>query len=93
MVNATAEGSDQDRDQVPTVEPPETKGLGWGGTRCNPETRAEFSRKGKSTGIKAALALRRAFPILSTMRPTMFDASTHERLATLGQRVLNGGHI
>lgn len=30
---------------------------------------------------------------MSTMRPNSFDATTHERLATLGQHVLNGGRI
>ena len=39
------------------------------------------------------LALSWSFHILSTMRPNVFDATIHERLAELGQRVLNGGRI
>ena len=39
------------------------------------------------------LALSWSFHILSTMRRNVFDATIHERLAELGQRVLNGGRI
>jgi biotin synthase len=55
--------------------------------------RDSSARAGRSKPKVAGLALRPAVCILSTVRPNSFDATTHERLAALGQRVLNGGRI